>query len=112
MVLIAQKKLIEVPLPIRLDKLTEIPRIRGTPVYVHWSVWVIVALIIFNVIWHPIQSLLALTAYLCGLLIHESGHLVAAGRTHCDVHEIRLYPIFGVTEFQTPWSKMDHCVIS
>jgi hypothetical protein len=69
-------------------------------------------LILFNVIKHPIQSLLALTAYLGVLLIHESGHRVAARKMHCDVNEIRLYPIFGVTEFQTPWSKMDHCVIA
>jgi Zn-dependent protease len=112
MALTAQKKLLEVPLPIKLDKLTEILRIQGTPVYVHWSVWLIVVLIMVNVVRRPIQSLLALTAYLGVLLIHETGHLVAARKMHCEVHEIRLYPIFGVTKFQTPWSKMDHCVIA
>jgi len=112
MALTSQEKLLEVPLPIKLDKLTEIMRIRGTPVYVHWSVWAIAALILVNVIHHPLTSLLALMAYLSVLLVHETGHLVTARRMHCDVNQIRLYPIFGVTAFQTPWSKFDHCVIA
>lgn len=108
----AYRKLLEVPLPIRLNTLTEVLRIRGVPVYLHWSVWLIALLILFNVIRHPITSLLALAAYFGVLLIHESGHLVAAQRLHCDVDSIRLYPIFGVTRFQTPWSRFDHCVIA
>jgi Zn-dependent protease len=31
---------------------------------------------------------------------------------HCDVNSIRLYPIFGITEFQTPWSRLDHCIVA
>jgi len=88
---------IEVPLPIRLDKLTEVLRIKGVPACVHWSVWAIVALILFNVIRHPLESLLGMVAYLSVLLIHETGHLIAVERMHCEVHSIRLYPIVGVT---------------
>lgn len=105
-------KNIEVPLPIRLDKLTEVLRIRGVPVYVHWSVWAIVVLILFNVIHYPFESLMGLCAYLSVLLIHEAGHLIAAEKMHCEVTSIRLYPIFGVTNFEMPWSKFDHCVIA
>ena len=108
----AYRKLIEIPRPIRVDKLTEVMRIRGVPVYVHWSVWLIVLLILFNVIRHPLKSGLALAAYFGVLLIHESGHLVAAQKMHCDVISIRLYPILGVTQFQTPWSRLDHCIIT
>ena len=46
-------KTVEVPIPIRIDKLTEILRIRGV-----------------------------------------------------------LYPIFGITKFETSWSRFDHCVIA
>jgi membrane-associated protease RseP (regulator of RpoE activity) len=91
---------------------TEVLRIKGVPVYVHWSVWAIVALILFNVIRHPLESLLGLVAYLSVLLIHETGHLIAAQRMHCEVLSIRLYPIFGATNFEMPWSKFDHCVIA
>ena len=106
------RRTVEVPIPIRVDKLTEILRIRGVPVYVHWSVLVIATLILFNVIHHPISSLLGLAAYLGVLLIHESGHLIAAQRMRCSVIEIKLYPIFGITKFETPWSRFDHCVIA
>jgi len=108
----AYRKLIEIPRPIRVDKLTEVMRIRGVPVYVHWSVWLIVLVILFNVIRHPLESALALAAYFGVLFIHESGHLIAAQKMHCDVISIRLYPIFGVTQFQTPWSRVDHCIIA
>jgi Zn-dependent protease len=105
-------KTFEVPIPIKIDKLTEIMRFRGVPVYVHWSVLLIAILILLNVIHHPASSLLGLTAYLGVLLIHESGHLIAAQRMRCDVFSIKLYPIFGITQFETPWSKLDHCVIA
>lgn len=105
-------KALEIPVPIKIDTLTEVLRIRGVPVYVHWSVFLIAALILFNVIRYPTTSLLGSTAYLSVLLIHETGHLIAAQRRHCDVLSIKLYPIFGVTRFEVPWSKFDHCVIA
>jgi Zn-dependent protease len=105
-------KSLEVPLPIRIDKLTEIMRIRGVPVYVHWSVLVVAFLILFNVIHHPVSSLLGLAAYISVLLIHESGHLIAARRMRCEVLSIQLYPMFGITKFETPWSRFDHCIIA
>lgn len=105
-------KTLEVPIPIRVDKLTEILRIKGVPVSIHWTVWLIALLILFNVIHHPVESLLALVAYLGVLLIHETGHLIAARKMRCEVFAIRLYPIFGITDFETPWSKFDHCVIA
>lgn len=108
----ARSKPIEVRLPIQLKRLTEIMRIRGTPVYVHWSVLLIVLLILAGVIRRPAESFLAITAYLSVLLIHETGHLIAARRMRCFVDEIRLYPIFGITRFEAPRSKFDHCVIA
>lgn len=105
-------KKLEIPVPIKIDKLTEVLRINGVPVFVHWSVWVVVVLIMFNVIRNPLGSILALAAYLGMFLIHEAGHLVAAEKMHCEVHRIRIYPICGITNFETPWSKFDHCVIA
>lgn len=106
------RKVIEVPIPIKLDKLTEILRIRGVPVYVHWSVLLISVLILANVIHQPLTSLVGLVCYLSVLLIHEVGHLVAAQKLHSEVISIKLYPIFGVTRFRLPWSRFDHCVIA
>jgi len=87
-------------------------RIRGTPVCVHWSVLAIVALILAGVIRQPLLSLVAIICYLSVILIHETGHLLVARRMRCSVNEIRLYPIFGITRFQAPRSKFDHCLIA
>src|SRR5258708_18762140 len=106
------RKTVEVPLPIKIDKLTEVLRIDGVPVYVHWSVLLIAMFILVNVIHSPATSLLGLIAYMGVLFIHESGHLIAAQRMRCEVSSIQLYPIFGITKFETPWSKFDHCVIA
>ena len=106
------RKAIEVPIPIKIDKLTEILRIKGVPIYVHWSVLLISVLILANVIHQPVTSLVGLVAYLSVLLIHEVGHLVAAQKMHSEVISIKLYPIFGITRFKMPWSRFDHCVIA
>jgi Zn-dependent protease len=98
--------------PIRLDKQTKIGQIRGVDTYVHWSVFLVSAFILAGVISHPGLSLLGLAAYYSVLLIHETGHLIAAQRKGCAVLSIELYAIYGVTRFGTPWSRLDHCVIA
>jgi membrane-associated protease RseP (regulator of RpoE activity) len=57
-------------------------------------------------------TLAAGLSWLALILLHESGHMVAAQRKHCQVSSIDLYPIFGLCCFQVPWSKYDHCVIA
>jgi membrane-associated protease RseP (regulator of RpoE activity) len=98
--------------PIKLDKQTKIGKIRGVDTYVHWTVLVVAALILSGVVRNPGLTLLGLSAYLAVLLIHETGHLIAAQRMGCRVVSIELYPIFGITEFETPWTRFDHCVIA
>jgi Zn-dependent protease len=46
------------------------------------------------------------------MLLHEAGHLFVAQRKHCKVLSIRLYPVFGITYFEIPWSRLDHCLIA
>jgi Zn-dependent protease len=98
--------------PIRFDKRTKIGQIRGVDIYVHWTVFLVAAIILAGVVRNPVLSLLGLAAYWGVLLIHETGHLIAAQRLGCPVFSIELYPIFGVTRFGTPWSRFDHCVIA
>jgi hypothetical protein len=103
---------VELPLPIKVDRLTRIVRIRGVDVYVHWTLIVIWAVILLNASSKPVLALVGLCCYTGVILIHECGHLVAAQRLHCTVFSIELYPIFGVCRFQVPWSRFDHCVIA
>ena len=98
--------------PIRFDKQTKIGKIRGVDLYVHWSLFLVAAVILGGVLRNPVLSLLGLAAYWGVLLIHEIGHLVAAQRLGCTVFAIELYPIFGFTRFGTPWSRLDHCIIA
>lgn len=98
--------------PIRLDKQTKIGQIRGVDTYVHWTVFAVAALILAGVMRRPVTTILGLAAYWSVLLIHETGHLIAAQRLGCPVFSIELYPIFGITRFGTPWSRLDHCKIA
>lgn len=98
--------------PIKFDKKTKIGQIRGVDTYVHWTVFLVAAVILAGVLRRPALTLLGLAAYWGVLLIHETGHLIAAQRLGCPAFSIELYPIFGVTRFGTPWSRIDHCKIA
>src|SRR5260370_21047038 len=67
---------------------------------------------LLGVVRRPLLTLVCLTCYLSVILIHECGHLIAAQRLGCKVYSIKLYPIYGLTDFQTPWTRFDHCVIA
>ena len=96
----------------RRFKLTEILRVRGVPVYVHWTVFIIVALILAGALEQPGLSFVVLFSYFAVLLIHECGHLIAAQRLGYRVLSIKLYPIFGITLLEQPWSRSDRIVIA
>ena len=95
-----------------MNKLPQVMRINGVNVYVHWSVFVISIIILLGAIERPAMSLVGLFAYWSVLLIHECGHMIAAQRKGCHVSSIELYPIWGRTCFNVPWSRFDHCVIA
>src|SRR5437762_11931302 len=92
--------------------LAEIGKIKGVKVYAHWSVFAISVLILLNAIKAPMISLIGLLCYWGVILLHETGHLIAAQRLGCTVFSIELYPIWGITRFGTPWSRFDHCIIA
>ena len=86
-------------------------QIRGADVYVHWSVFLIAALMLATVVRRPLVTLAGLAGWFGVMLIHECGHAFAAQRYRCAVQSIDLYPIFGVTWLETPWSRFADCVI-
>jgi stage IV sporulation protein FB len=103
---------IRIPTPIKADRLTRVMQIRGTDVYVHWSVFLVAALMLSAVVRRPLVTLAGLAGWFGVMLIHECGHAFAAQRYGCGVQAIDLYPIFGVTRLETPWSKFADCVIA
>ncbi|MEW6368843.1 MAG: hypothetical protein AB1714_29795 [Acidobacteriota bacterium] len=98
--------------PIRLGRMTHILNIRGVEVHAHWTMFLVGAVMMLGAVERPLLTLVVLISYLGVLLIHETGHLVAARRRGSKVLSVRIYPIYGLTRFETPWSRMDHCVIA
>jgi membrane-associated protease RseP (regulator of RpoE activity) len=95
-----------------MARLAQVGRINGVNVYVHWSVFAISGLILLGAIQRPAISLIGLLGYLGVILIHEAGHLLAAQRKGCAVFSIELYPIWGITRFSAPFSRLDLCQIA
>src|ERR1041385_5381819 len=95
-----------------MASLAQVGKIKGVKVYIHWSVATISALILLNAIHQPMISLIGLICYWGIILLHETGHLIAAQRLGCRVFSIELYPIWGITRFEVPWSRFDQCVIA
>lgn len=93
-------------------KLIEVMRIRQVPVYVHWTLAGLIILILCGAFERPGFTALILFSYISVLLVHECGHMIAAHRKGCRVLSIKLYPIFGVTCFEQPWSRWDLFVIA
>jgi Zn-dependent protease len=104
--------LIKIPTPIRFDKLTRVMKLRGVDVYVHWSVFLIAAIILANAIRKPVLCIVAMLSYLGVILLHEAGHMVVAQRLGSWVEGIYLYPIHGRCIYQAPWSRLDDCKIA
>lgn len=99
--------------PIRFDKLTKLGQIRGVDLYVHWTVFLVAAIILAGVLRHPALTLLGLAAYWGVLLIHEIGHLIAAQRLRCPVFSIEIYPNFwhhAVWDSLVPTGSLRDCV--
>src|SRR6185312_247889 len=108
----AMPRLIEVTKQRGSASFARLLRIKGVDVNVHWSVFVIAGIMLFNAGRKPVMTLVAVVCYMGLLLLHETGHLIAAQRRGSSVLEIRLYPIHGKCIFETPWSRFDNCIIA
>lgn len=98
--------------PPKFKRLYEVMEINGVKVFAHWSVLLIGATILFGAVTEPAMALAILGSYSGVILLHECGHMVAAQKKHCTVWSIELYPFWGITRFEVPYSPADHCVIA
>ncbi len=97
---------------IRFKRLTEIMRVQGVPVYIHWSVFLVAAFFIAASLRSPWMAMIGGTCWMGIILLHECGHLIAARRKKYYVHEIELYPLWGITFYDCPWSRVDRAVVA
>jgi Zn-dependent protease len=61
---------------------------------------------------HAAGASIALLAYFSAVLLHEWGHVVVARRRMCQVFAVELYPLVGLTRFERPRTRLDHCLIA
>lgn len=99
-------------MPAHFKKFKLIMEINGVPVYAHWSVLLVWAVILLGALEKPAETLTAWSTYFGVLLIHECGHMIVAQRMGYEVSSIVLYPIHGRACLQQPWSRYDHAVIA
>lgn len=67
---------------------------------------------LLNSVRRPALTLVGLLSFLAVMLIHEFGHLIAARLRRHEPSHIEIYPIFGLAHFETPRSRLDHCIIA
>src|SRR6185312_806262 len=84
---IAMPRLIEVTKQRGSASFARLLRIKGVDVNVHWSVFVIAGIMLFNAGRKPVMTLVAVVYYMGLLLLHETGHLIAAQRRGSRVLE-------------------------
>jgi membrane-associated protease RseP (regulator of RpoE activity) len=95
-----------------IKKFTEIMEINRVPVYAHWSLFVIAALVLIGALERPAETITAWMAFFLVILVHECGHMAVAQRKGYEVLSIELYPILGFLRYQEPWSRYDSSLIA
>jgi len=78
-------------------------RIRHIPVHVHWSAFLIIALVTINIgsVAGAVVGLIAGVAFLASVLLHEVAHALMARRYGVDTDRITLWGLGGVTSFSS-----------
>ncbi|MGC2743828.1 MAG: hypothetical protein WA672_11615, partial [Candidatus Angelobacter sp.] len=60
------------------DRLTLVFRLKGVDVFVHWTVFLIAAIMVYATRRSPWVTLSAGASWLALLLLHECGHMIAS----------------------------------
>lgn len=82
-------------------------RLLGAPVYVHWSVLAVAALLVVISFKSPIHAVVALASYLGVIVIHELGHAWMARRLGYRVNAIHVAFLHGSCEYDAAYSEWD-----
>jgi Zn-dependent protease len=96
----------------QVGRLTHVAQVRGVDLYIHWTFFLIVGVLLVGSHREPLTILAALAAYAGLLILHESGHVMAARLQGYEAFSIALYPIFGLASIEIPESRFDRALIS
>jgi Zn-dependent protease len=91
-----------------------IPRIRiqGAPVSMHWSVWIIVAYLLFTWREDPLLGVIGVVCYFTLILLHEAGHAYFARRAGARPIAIRMFLLHGECRYEEPYYAKDDYIIA
>lgn len=98
--------------PMHPRSLIQVAQIKGVAVYVHWSVFLISAIVLIESVERPALTFVALASYLAILVIHESGHLITARRQGCEPIAMEIFPLHGLAISRTSGWQWDEAVIT
>jgi Zn-dependent protease len=87
-------------------------RVFGAPVYVHWTVLAVSAVLLAYSIKVPFTALAALCSYFGIILLHETGHAYFARRAGARVEAIYLALFHGMCVHEAPARQRDIYVIA
>jgi hypothetical protein len=87
-------------------------RLFRAPVYIHWSVFLVVAVLALSSVDTPAYGALAIVAYFSVIVIHECGHAWVAKRRHHEVLCIRIGVLHGNCEYEAPDYEWDDVAIA
>jgi len=85
---------------------------RGTPVYVHWSMTLLLAYAAVGALLAGLPALVAGAAYFGVLLVHEAGHAELARRLGYEVYRIELHTVIGLCYLEQPRTRQDDALIA
>ena len=93
------------------QRFVKIFSVRGVPVYLHWTLVVLLAVfLIFG--WDDRETTLTVLCIFFILFVHEAGHMLMAARYHVRVTRIDLYPLMGLTIMEGWLTQMAHVAVS
>lgn len=84
----------------------------GPPVWVHWSVLLVVGLLLLLSLTSPIYAAVSIASYLSIIAVHEGGHAYMARRLGCRVTAVRVGIIHGVCEHEAPAYELEDVLIA
>lgn len=97
-----------IPEWIQLKKLA----VFGAPVYVHWTVFVVIAALAFIALANPIYAVLFIGCYLAIIFVHELGHAIVAHRLGYRMYRISMTFWHGECETQAPETEWELALIA
>ena len=100
------------PWPLRVPRLIRLVTVNGVPVFLHWSVPLLVVFFLVASIDRPLYALVGIASYLLVLVIHELGHQFIATRLGYRVIAVEIYAIHGLCRFDHPETRLESAKIA